>query len=108
VLQLASKTGMALADLGNISVAASVLSSAAKFEDQLKTANDPEGIHQQAIACATVVYHCGRMEAAWKEGNHTVAEYMSRKITDDSQRLCLLPPQTVSIHSDQSCFSLLY
>ena len=34
-----------------------------QFEDQLKTANDPEGTHQQAIACATVVYHCGRMEA---------------------------------------------
>ncbi|KAF8798208.1 hypothetical protein BYT27DRAFT_7236741 [Phlegmacium glaucopus] len=94
VLQLASKTAIALADLGNISVAASVLSSAAKFEDQLKVASDPEGTHQQAIACATVVYHCGRMEAAWKEGNHTVAEYMSRKITDDNQRLSLLPPHT--------------
>lgn len=32
------------------------------------------------------------MEAAWKEGNHTVADFMASKITDDDQRLALLPP----------------
>ncbi|KAF8168527.1 meiosis protein SPO22/ZIP4 like-domain-containing protein [Crassisporium funariophilum] len=92
VLQLASKTGMTLCDLGNNLVASSVLTSAAKFEEQLRNATDSEGTHRQAIASATVVYFSGRMEAAWKEGNHTVADYMSRKITDDNQRLNLLPP----------------
>ncbi|KIJ97167.1 hypothetical protein K443DRAFT_106039 [Laccaria amethystina LaAM-08-1] len=29
---------------------------------------------------------------AWKEGNYTVAEFMSKKITGDHQRLALLPP----------------
>ncbi|PFH47188.1 hypothetical protein AMATHDRAFT_152750 [Amanita thiersii Skay4041] len=30
---------------------------------------------------------------AWKEGNYTVAEYMSQKISDDDQRLALVTPQ---------------
>ncbi|KAJ7585355.1 meiosis protein SPO22/ZIP4 like-domain-containing protein [Mycena floridula] len=91
VLQLASKTGATISDLGDGDVAASVLTSAAKFEEMLRIADDPDGIHRQSRACATVVYYTSRMEAAWKEGNHTVADFMSQKITDDEQRLALLP-----------------
>ncbi|KAF8957067.1 meiosis protein SPO22/ZIP4 like-domain-containing protein [Flammula alnicola] len=93
VLQLASKAGMALCEIGNNVEAASVLTSAAKFEEQLKTASDSDETHRRAIACATIMYHSSRMEAAWKEGNHTVADYMSRKITDDPHRLSMVPPQ---------------
>jgi len=75
-------------------VAGSVLTSAAKFEELLRNADDSDGTHRHAIACATIVYLSSRMEAAWKEGNHTVADFMSQKITDDDQRLALLPPHT--------------
>ncbi|CAA7266391.1 unnamed protein product [Cyclocybe aegerita] len=92
ILQLASKTGITLLDAGNNSLAATVLTSAAKFEEQLKNASDSDDSHRQAIASATAVYYSTRMEAAWKEGNLTVADYMARKITDDNQRLGLLPP----------------
>ncbi|PPQ65610.1 hypothetical protein CVT24_011819, partial [Panaeolus cyanescens] len=81
VLNLASHTGIALCDADNTVLAASVLSSAARFEDHLKSASDSESSHNQAIASATVMYYSSRMEAAWKEGNYAVAEYMSRKIT---------------------------
>ncbi|RXW17117.1 hypothetical protein EST38_g8741 [Candolleomyces aberdarensis] len=33
------------------------------------------------------------MEAAWNEGNITVAEFMSKKIADEEQRLALLQPK---------------
>lgn len=79
-------------EVGNNVVAGCVLTSAAKFEELLRNAGDPDGTHQQSIACATIVYHSSRMEAAWKEGNYTVAEFMSKKITGDHQRLALLPP----------------
>ncbi|KAK0440725.1 hypothetical protein EV421DRAFT_1814595, partial [Armillaria borealis] len=111
VLQMASKTGATLSELGNIDIAGSVLTSAAKFEELLRNAPDPDGTHRQARARAIVVYFSSRMEAvgflpamptqpvliilpfqAWKEGNHTVADFMSTKITDDDQRLALLPP----------------
>ncbi|SJL03232.1 uncharacterized protein ARMOST_06583 [Armillaria ostoyae] len=92
VLQMASKTGATLSELGNIDIAGSVLTSAAKFEELLRNAPDPDGTHRQARARAIVVYFSSRMEAAWKEGNHTVADFMSSKITDDDQRLALLPP----------------
>ncbi|KAK0506685.1 hypothetical protein EDD18DRAFT_1059774, partial [Armillaria luteobubalina] len=92
VLQMASKTGATLSELGNIDRAGGVLTSAAKFEELLRNAPDPDGTHRQARARAIVVYFSSRMEAAWKEGNHTVADFMSNKITDDDQRLALLPP----------------
>ncbi|KAK0446558.1 uncharacterized protein EV420DRAFT_1313772 [Desarmillaria tabescens] len=92
VLQMASKTGATLSELGNNDMAGSVLTSAAKFEELLRNAPDPDGTHRQARARAIVVYFSSRMEAAWKEGNHTVADFMSSKITDDDQRLALLPP----------------
>ncbi|KIM47342.1 hypothetical protein M413DRAFT_23558 [Hebeloma cylindrosporum] len=83
ILQLASKTGTILCEIGNNAIAASVLTSAAKFEERLRNADDPGNSHQRATACAIVMYHSSRMEAAWKEGNHTVADYMSRKITGE-------------------------
>ncbi|KAF5347040.1 hypothetical protein D9758_011629 [Tetrapyrgos nigripes] len=89
VLQLASKTGATLAELGNNDIAASVLTSAAKYEEMLRGASDPDGSHRQSKACATIVYFSSRMEAAWKEGNYTVAEFMSQKIMDNEQRLAL-------------------
>ncbi|KAK0207833.1 hypothetical protein DFS33DRAFT_1408812 [Desarmillaria ectypa] len=92
VLQMASKTGATLSELGNNDIAGSVLTSAAKFEELLRNAPDPDGTHRQARARAIVVYFSSRMEAAWKEGNQTVADFMSSKITDDDQRLALLPP----------------
>ncbi|KAK0232662.1 hypothetical protein IW262DRAFT_1260291, partial [Armillaria fumosa] len=92
VLQMASKTGATLSELGNIDRAGGVLTSAAKFEELLRNAPDPDGTHRQARTRAIVVYFSSRMEAAWKEGNHTVADFMSSKITDDDQRLALLPP----------------
>ncbi|KAG7090528.1 hypothetical protein E1B28_009637 [Marasmius oreades] len=85
VLQIASKTGSALSDIGKNEMASSVLSSAAKFEEMLRVISDPDGSHRQPKACATIVYFSSRMEAAWKEGNYTVAEFMSRKILDEQQ-----------------------
>ncbi|KAK0475156.1 hypothetical protein IW261DRAFT_1595606 [Armillaria novae-zelandiae] len=92
VLQMASKTGATLSELGNIDGAGCVLTSAAKFEELLRNAPDPDGTHRQARARAIVVYFSSRMDAAWKEGNHTLADFMSSKITHDDQRLALLPP----------------
>ena len=67
-------------EVGNNVVAGCVLTSAAKvinnvtdplstpdvklqFEELLRNAGDPDGTHQQSIACATIVYHSSRMEA---------------------------------------------
>ncbi|KAJ7233617.1 meiosis protein SPO22/ZIP4 like-domain-containing protein [Mycena haematopus] len=90
VLQLASKTGATLS--GSIDVLGSVLASAARFEELLRNAEDADGAHRVNRACATIVYFSSRMEAAWKEGNQSVAAFMSQKITDDEGRLSLLPP----------------
>ncbi|KAJ6559308.1 meiosis protein SPO22/ZIP4 like-domain-containing protein [Mycena sp. CBHHK59/15] len=92
VLQLASKTGATLSEIGKSDAAGSVLTSAARFEELLRDADDAEGAHRVERASATVVYFSCRMEAAWKEGNYSVAAFMSQKITDDEQRLSLLPP----------------
>lgn len=67
-------------EIGNNDRAAGVLTSAAKvqtnfffsrtvrlksdqFEELLRNADDPEGLHRQAKARATVVYYSSRMEA---------------------------------------------
>ncbi|KAJ6505545.1 hypothetical protein C8R45DRAFT_1209240 [Mycena sanguinolenta] len=126
VLQLASKTGATLSETGNGDVAGSVLASAARFEELLRNAEDADGAHRVDRASATIVYFSSRMEAvrvlltprfarrttfqAWKEGNQSVAAFMSQKITgiftfftllrvqvnlrgvDDEGRLALLPP----------------
>ncbi|KAF8060777.1 meiosis protein SPO22/ZIP4 like-domain-containing protein, partial [Lyophyllum atratum] len=92
VLQLASKTGATISEVGRHDLAARVLTSAAKYEELLRNADDPDGGHRSAVACGAVIYFSSRMEAAWKENNCTVADFMSQKITDDDQRLALLPP----------------
>ncbi|KAH9048810.1 hypothetical protein EDB84DRAFT_1434083 [Lactarius hengduanensis] len=95
MLQLASKTGATLADSGKYELASSVLTSAAKFEQCLRNADDPKNIHRQSIAQATVVYYCSRMEAAWKEGNDSVAHYMLRNITGGFRAHLIIPESHV-------------
>ena len=34
-----------------------------QFEENLRNVDDPQNVHQQSIAQATVVYYCSRMEA---------------------------------------------
>ncbi|TBU26328.1 meiosis protein SPO22/ZIP4 like-domain-containing protein [Dichomitus squalens] len=92
VLQLASKVGASLADVGDSDLAASVLASAAKYEELLRAAEDPQNEHAQGIARAVVLYYSSRMEAAWREGNAGVAEFMLEKVTENDQRLSLLTP----------------
>ncbi|KAF8919136.1 hypothetical protein CPB85DRAFT_1429768 [Mucidula mucida] len=74
-----------------------LLSQVCLFEELLRNADDPEETHRQARACAIVVYFSARMESAFKEGNHTVAEFMGQKITGDEQRLSLLPAHDRSL-----------
>lgn len=39
-----------------------------------------------------MVYYCSRMEAAWEEGNVSLAHYMLQNITEsENERLALLP-----------------
>lgn len=92
LLRAASKTGNALSEVGKNNVAATILTAAAKYEEMLRNLHDSDKIHQQSVACATIVYFSSRMEAAWKEGNYTVAEYTSHMIMSDDQRLAILPP----------------
>ncbi|EIN13175.1 hypothetical protein PUNSTDRAFT_139817 [Punctularia strigosozonata HHB-11173 SS5] len=93
-LQLASKAGAALSEVGNNDAAASILGSAAVFEETLRSADDPGGAHEQARARATINYFTCRMEAAWREGNDGVAHFMLQKITEtDHQRFALVLPQ---------------
>ncbi|KAI1789167.1 meiosis protein SPO22/ZIP4 like-domain-containing protein [Ganoderma leucocontextum] len=92
VLQLASKVGASLADVGEPNLAAGVLGSAAKYEESLRAAEDPQGEHAQSRARAVILYYSSRMEAAWQEGNAGVAEFMLEKITDSDHYLSLLTP----------------
>ncbi|KAJ3558726.1 hypothetical protein NM688_g744 [Phlebia brevispora] len=91
VLQLASKAGASLSDVGRHDVAASILACAAKYEEQLRTADDDQNQHQLARVQAVTLYLSCRMEAAWREGNEGVAEFMLQKIIENDQRLRLLP-----------------
>ncbi|OSD05749.1 hypothetical protein PYCCODRAFT_1432287 [Trametes coccinea BRFM310] len=90
VLQLASKAGSSLADVGEAALAAGVLSSAAKYVDLLTAADDPQNGHAQARARAIVLYYSSRMEAAFREGNDGVADFMLEKFTESDQYLSLL------------------
>ncbi|KAI0358894.1 hypothetical protein OH77DRAFT_1493876 [Trametes cingulata] len=92
VLQLASKAGASLADVGDAALAAGVLGSAAKYADLLKAAEDPQDEHGQARARAVVLYYSSRMEAAFREGNDGVADFMLEKISESDQYLSLLTP----------------
>ncbi|GBE78570.1 hypothetical protein BKA93DRAFT_799652 [Sparassis latifolia] len=90
VLQLASKAGSSLSDAGSSDLATSVLGSAAKYEEALRNAQDPQHAHVQARVRATVMYYCSRMEAAFKEGNEGVANFMLHKATENVEYLTLL------------------
>ncbi|KAI0762520.1 meiosis protein SPO22/ZIP4 like-domain-containing protein [Fomes fomentarius] len=92
VLQLASKAGANLADLGDTDLAAGVLASAAKYEELLRAAEDPQGENAQARARAVILYYSSRMAAAWREENVGVAEFMLEKVTKSEQYLSLLTP----------------
>ncbi|KAH9850619.1 meiosis protein SPO22/ZIP4 like-domain-containing protein [Lenzites betulinus] len=92
VLQLASKAGASLADVEDVTLAAGVLGSAAKYADLLKAAEDPQDEHAQARARAMVLYYSSRMEAAFREGNDGVADFMLEKVSESDQYLSLLTP----------------
>lgn len=93
VLQLASKAGTSLSEAARHDDAASVLACAAKYEEQLRATDDGDETHQQAKGQAVILYYSSRMEAAWREGNRGVADFMLQKITEHDQRLRLLPPR---------------
>ncbi|PCH33182.1 hypothetical protein WOLCODRAFT_93070 [Wolfiporia cocos MD-104 SS10] len=90
VLQLASKAGASMSAIGRHDLAGSVLACAAKREEALRKAEDPDQLHAQARARAVIIYYSSRMEAAWKEGNSGVAEFMLQKVLESD---CLV--QTV-------------
>ncbi|KAI0651390.1 meiosis protein SPO22/ZIP4 like-domain-containing protein [Trametes meyenii] len=92
LLQLASKAGSSLADVGDATLAAGVLGSAAKYVDQLRAADDPQNAHAQARARAIVLYYSSRMEAAFREHNDGVADFMLEKVSESDQYLSLLTP----------------
>ncbi|KAI0825283.1 meiosis protein SPO22/ZIP4 like-domain-containing protein [Trametes gibbosa] len=92
ILQLASKTGTSLADVEDVTLAAGVLGSAAKYAELLKAAEDPHEEHAQARARAMVMYYSSRMEAAFREGNDGVADFMLEKVSESDQYLSLLTP----------------
>ncbi|KAJ3763352.1 meiosis protein SPO22/ZIP4 like-domain-containing protein [Lentinula raphanica] len=91
VLGLASKTGATLSALDQYDVAASVLTSAAKYEEMMRVENDPNGTYRHSKTCVRTVYFSCRMESAWKEGNYSVAEFMAQKLMTiyDEQRQVL-------------------
>lgn len=76
MLHLASKVGSALSEAGRRDAAASVLMSAAKYEESLRNAGQLEGEHAQTAATATITYYTTRMDAAFREGNDGVAQFM--------------------------------
>ncbi|CAL1696816.1 unnamed protein product [Somion occarium] len=93
VLQLASKAAASLSEISWNDEAASVLTCAAKYEEDLKITEDTQGSHQQDRACAVVLYYASRMEAASSEGNDGVADFMLQKILGNEQQLSILPSQ---------------
>ncbi|KAH7884118.1 hypothetical protein F5I97DRAFT_1969338 [Phlebopus sp. FC_14] len=91
VLQIASKAGSTLSEVGNNASAASVLASAAQYEEALRNLDDPDGVHQAAKARVTTVYFSSRMEAAWREKNDGLATFMADKVIENERQLALLP-----------------
>ncbi|KAG9124870.1 hypothetical protein FRC07_009933 [Ceratobasidium sp. 392] len=87
LLQLASKTAAALSDCDD-GRAQNVLMAAADYESLLKDLDDRN--LQQRKDSATVQYYCGRMDAAWKDGNESVAFFMLEQATDE-RRLNEMP-----------------
>ncbi|KAJ3982962.1 meiosis protein SPO22/ZIP4 like-domain-containing protein [Lentinula detonsa] len=105
VLGLASKTGATLSALGQYDVAASVLTSAAKYEEMMRVEDDPDGTYRHSKTCVRTVYFSCRMESAWQEGNCTVAEFMAQKLM--SKLFCtresknVTSPGPVAIYDEQ-------
>ncbi|KAK7688019.1 hypothetical protein QCA50_008389 [Cerrena zonata] len=93
VLQLASKAAASLLEIGRNDEAASVLTCAAKYEEDLKIIDDAKGSHQQAKSRAVVMYYVSRIEAAWSEGNSGIMDFMLQKILGNEQQLSLLSSQ---------------
>ncbi|VDB86539.1 unnamed protein product [Peniophora sp. CBMAI 1063] len=92
LLQLASKTGSMISEAGQPDLASGVLASAAKYEELLRSAEDPGGELNLQRAQATLVYHCTRLEAAWKEGNEAMANYMLQILTaNENERFANIP-----------------
>ncbi|KAG8763910.1 hypothetical protein FRC11_009432 [Ceratobasidium sp. 423] len=88
LLQLASKTATALSEC-NDDRAQSVLMSAAEYESLMKNLKeDDQGTPSKESA--TAQYYCGRMDAAWKDGNESVAFFMFEQATDE-RRLDIIP-----------------
>ncbi|CAE7228948.1 unnamed protein product [Rhizoctonia solani] len=88
LLQLGSKTATALSEC-NDDRARSVMMSAADYESQLKTLKD-EDRDMPSKETAAAQYYCGRMIAAWKDGNESVAFFMLEQATDE-RRLETMP-----------------
>ncbi|PPQ85089.1 LOW QUALITY PROTEIN: hypothetical protein CVT25_009048 [Psilocybe cyanescens] len=59
----ASNAALPPTESGQNVLAVGVLTSAAKFEEQLRNVDDLEDTQRRSIACATVVYYSSRMEA---------------------------------------------
>ncbi|KZV81777.1 SPO22-domain-containing protein [Exidia glandulosa HHB12029] len=94
VLNNASKTAAALTDAERTEDATDVLGAAAQYEEQLRQIDDPDGVHAQEKASATVEYLSARMLAAWRQGNEGVSYFMLQKITEsDEDRLARLVPR---------------
>ncbi|KAG9104677.1 hypothetical protein FRC06_000063 [Ceratobasidium sp. 370] len=91
LLQLASKTAAALVNCDD-DRAQSVLMAAADYESLLKDLDDRN--LQQRKESATAQYYCGRMDAAWKDGNESVAYFMLEQATDE-RRLNTMPTADV-------------
>ncbi|KAJ8488783.1 hypothetical protein ONZ51_g3351 [Trametes cubensis] len=78
------------ANVGETTLAAGVLGSAAKYVDLLRVADDPENGYEQARARAIILYYSSRMEVAFREGNSGVAEFMLEKVSAENDQYILL------------------
>ncbi|CUA77764.1 hypothetical protein RSOLAG22IIIB_06771 [Rhizoctonia solani] len=92
LLQLASKTATALSECSD-DRARGVMMSAADYESQLKNLKEDDR-DVPSKESATAQYYCGRMDAAWKDGNESVAFFMLEQATDE-RRLDLVPSSDV-------------
>ncbi|KAF9527894.1 meiosis protein SPO22/ZIP4 like-domain-containing protein [Crepidotus variabilis] len=95
VLQLANKTGAGLIEAGKAAVASSILKSAANYEESLRNRKWTDDTQRRAVASARLVFYSVRMEAAWTEGNHSLAVYLSEKIAEDSAHLNEISPSAL-------------
>ncbi|CAE6451343.1 unnamed protein product [Rhizoctonia solani] len=81
LLQLASKTATALSECDD-DRARNVMIGAADYEAQLKNLKQDDR-DTPSKESATAQYYCGRMNAAWKDGNESVAFFMFEQATNE-------------------------